>query len=441
MIKRYLLDLRQWKMSAWLAVVAVFAAVQRLALWLAVRPVIYDDTRSYRRLAQAIIDGHRLDGTRSPGFPYFLVWLGADERVYAVQLVLGFLTTLLFFYIGWKLGKQVWAGVAAALAHTLNLGQLLFESNLLAETLTTFLVAAGLAGGAYLLDKTGSGPGSGWKRTAIGLGIGIAGGLASLVRPQFVFVPFLVIFVLFFARRQWLVMAAIFLPAFLLNFAWMNYIHTEFGSWAMSSVDGYHLIQHTGKFFEYAPEEYAPIRDTFLQYRAVQIAKTGSSSNTIWEALPAMREASGLGFYPLSRKLKEISLILIREHPFLFAKSVLEAWAWFWSAPFYWAPESFGAAAGFMRGLVTGERFLLWVSNALFLLGSLALVFKRVRAAFKMPALGWLLWGTVLANSWLQALVEASENPRYSISTQSLVVFLVAWWMINLWNQRKSVFS
>ncbi len=462
------------RLRFWPGWVITIAILERLALWLIYSPVIFDDSNSYRRLAGQILGSAPFDGTRSPGYPIFLAWLGPDSTVYAVQLALGFATTLLFFYLGWLLTGSQKAATAAALIHTLNLGQLLFEANILAETLTTFLAMIAICGGAYLLKKETFAR----KEIIIALLIGISGGLATQVRPQFIFLPFLIAFVLILKKTQtlnhkgtqrftketlsssfvlspalaggarvvsfvvkafkalWATTLAIAIPALLINFLWVNYIHTQFGTWSMSSVDGYHIVQHTGKFFEYVPDEHAKIRDTFLKYRAIQIDKTGKASNTIWEAVPELKEVSGLGFYKLSNKIQEISRQLIFTHPHLYLASIFESWYWFWSAPFYWRPGAFGPVGDWLAQF---QRMILWACNAIFVAGTFMLIFQRIRKILAMPPALWLLLATVWVNSILQAIVQASENPRYSVSTQTLVVLVVVWWawhLIQKWRQR-----
>ena len=131
----------------WLVIVSVVALVERLLVILLYQPVAYSDTPSYRRLADTVLQGFTsYDGTRTPGYPVFLALVGNDQRVWLVQLLLGLIATLLLFYIGWKLTDKPWFGGLIALAHTLNLGQLFFESNLLTESLTTFLLIAIMAG-------------------------------------------------------------------------------------------------------------------------------------------------------------------------------------------------------------------------------------------------------------------------------------------------------
>ena len=70
--------------------VLVVGILLRLGLWLGYAPVEYSDTRSYRRLAEQILSGwQNYDGSRTPGYPALLALVGPDERVYALQLLLG----------------------------------------------------------------------------------------------------------------------------------------------------------------------------------------------------------------------------------------------------------------------------------------------------------------------------------------------------------------
>ncbi len=423
---------RDWSLRTWAGIVAGVAALQRAWLWFFYPPVTYSDSGAYRHLAEALLGLQRYDGTRTPGYPAFLALLGPDRRVYAMQLVLGFLITLLLFYLGWKVSGLAWFGGLVGLAHSLNLGQLFFEANLLTETLSTFFVIACLAGAVWILTAEASL----WKKIVLAALVGFSGGLGTLTRPQFIFLPFWIAFLLLISwhpapiRLRWGLVAAISLPAILIVASWVSFIHREFGVWGLSSINGYHLVQHTGAFFEYVPDQYAALRDTFLQYRAQQIAQTGSDINTIWVAIPAMKDASGLGFFELSRELSSISIQLILRHPLLYVKSALDGWWWFWRAPIYWSPEALSAPFNrIVIGLVALERGLLLAANLLFVLGSaLVLSLRRVRQSLKMDLSLWLVLGTVWLTSIVQTLPEHGENPRFSVPIQSLVVLVILWW-------------
>ncbi|MFA7407217.1 MAG: hypothetical protein WCY93_05190, partial [Anaerolineaceae bacterium] len=123
----------------WLAIVLLVAFGLRVWMFASYPSASYNDTASYRRSAEAVLGGFEVyDGTRTPGYPVWMALLGADRAVYASQLVMGMGITLAWFYIGYhSSGKPVFGGLAA-LAHTLNPGQLFFEANLITETLSTF---------------------------------------------------------------------------------------------------------------------------------------------------------------------------------------------------------------------------------------------------------------------------------------------------------------
>ena len=428
------------KTRTWLVIVAAVALSERALLYLLYRPAVYNDTASYRRLADAILKGWaHYDGTRTPGYPFLMALAGPDERVYAAQLALGLLTTLLFFYVGWRVSGRGWFGALTALTHTLNLQQLFFEANLITESLTTFFIAALLAVAAWLLF-------SGhkrhlWQIMLMALVGGIITGLATLTRPLFVFLPFWAAFFLLVSWRaaappkvRWGAALVIGLTGLVLIGAWVNFIHQRFGMWGLTNMTGFHLVQHTGLFFEYVPDEYAAIRDTFIQYREARLAETGEPGNAIWDAIPALEQVSGLGLIALSNLLTKISIQLILQHPGLYLRSVWEGWLWFWKAPVYWSPDAFTnpALRAALSGLVIVARGGMVVANAAFLLGSLALVSKKVRQILRMEAFLWFAASTVWLTSVIQTLLDHGDNPRFSVPTQSLVVFLVLWWSVQI---------
>jgi len=423
----------------WLGVVAAIAFIERGLLYWLYRPVIYNDTASYRRLADAICNSWKsYDGTRAPGFPILMALAGADEHVYAVQLVLGLLTSLLFFYIGWRVSGRGWFGALAALAHTLNMQQLLFEANLLTESLTTFFIAASLASAAWLFYSGRQR--SLWQLLLMAMACGLATGLATLTRPLFVFLPIWAVSFLFVFWRtyspkvRWSATLITALAGLTLIGGWVNFIHQRFGMWGLTNMTGFHLVQHTGLFFEYVPDEYATIRDTYIQYRQARIAATGEPGNAIWDAIPALEKVSGLSLIELSNLLAKLSIQLILQHPGLYLNSVWEGWLWYWKAPVYWVASGFAnpPLRLAMNSLVNLERGLMISANAVFLLGSLVLISKKVRRILKMDAFLWFSTSALWLTSLIQTLLDHGDNPRFSVPTQSLLMLLVLWWGVQL---------
>jgi hypothetical protein len=429
---------------AWLLGVALISVVQRVGLFFLYQPVQYGDTPSYRRLAESLLRGlEYYDGTRTPGYPYFLALVGSDERVWLVQMALGLATTFLFFYMGWQLSGRAWFGGVAALAHTLNLGQLFFEPNILSETLTTFLISLVFAGLLYWLNHTRA------RRIWLAFSLGLVSSLAVMVRPLFIYFPFWIL--LFVAveckdealagrfpfRLNWPAVGAFLLPVVLVVGGWVNFIHSKYGDWSLTTMTGYHLVQHTGVFFEYVPDEYAALRDTYIKYRDQQIAIRGNQANTIWDAIPEMQQVSGYNFYDLSRVLAKISVQLILDHPDLYLRNVIKGWWYFWRVPVYWSAEAFrtGFLATLTGPLVLGSRLALIAFNLLFLVTSLAaLLWRRMRDWYTLAPAMWCLAGSIWVASILQTLVDHGDNPRFLVPMQSLVVLWVLWFVFQTVN-------
>lgn len=432
----------------WLLIVAGIAMIQRLIMWRLYPVITLGDTGSYRRSAQAILGSWaRYDGTRTPGYPAFMALTGPDSHVYLAQLALGLATTLLFFYIGWRITGRAWFGALIALLHTLDAGQFFFEANLMTETLATFWLALAWAGMAFLFAEQAHGRRGLWIVFGAALLSGLASALAALTRPLFIFLPFwIAFFLLIFWRGVDLptrLIAAVtaLVPALILVGLWVNFLHSHFHVWSMSAMQGFHLIQHTGGFFEYVPDQYAPVRDTYLKYRAAHIAKYGTQVNTIWDAIPELEKVSGESFYGLSRLIQKISIQLIIAHPLLYLRNVLLGWLWFWKVPVYWSPGAVAnpAVLAALRGLILFERALLFGANVLFIAGSLgAAIFKRLRQDLKMTPYIWFIVSAVWVASLLQTLLDHGDNPRFSVPTQTLVVFVVLYWLVNFSTARRA---
>jgi 4-amino-4-deoxy-L-arabinose transferase-like glycosyltransferase len=425
----------------WFWVVLAVAGIQRLLLWLFYPVVSLNDTGSYRRSAEAILGGwEQYDGTRTPGYPAFMALAGSDERVYTAQLLLGFITTLLFFYIGWKLTGRGWFGALAALLHTFNAQQILFEADLMTETLATFWIALTFAGMTYLLEDQPDGEKrKTWQLIFASALTGLAAGLALITRPLYIYLPFWMAFFLLVGWRsrkwslRWAAAFVALLPGLVIAGWWVNFIHDRFNMWSLSAMTGYHLIQHTGVFFEYVPDDYAALRDTYLSFRDARIAEYGTQTNTIWDAIPEMQKATGESFYGLSRLIQKISIQLILEHPLLYARNVALGWSWFWKVPVYWSAASIEnpVLVTLARGLILIERGLLFGINMIFIFGSITLVVvKKFRQMVKVKPFIWFSIGAVWIASILQSMLDHGDNPRFLIPMQSLVVLIVLWWLV-----------
>ncbi len=448
----------------WLAIVGIAALLTRLAMLIFYQVVSFSDTASYRRLADAVLLSFaNYDGTRTPGYPVFMALAGSDQHIWLAQLLLGFVATLLLFYTGWKLTDKAWFGGLVALIHTLNLGQLFFESDLLTESLTTFLMILSMALVLAWIKYPA------YRRWWLAFLIGLASSATLLVRPLYIYLPFYLLIILWIAPRfipsadqsanqpatgtyhrpkHFITGMVLFIPVVLLLGGWLYYMHKNFNQWSLTTMTGYHLVQHTGSFFEYVPDEYASIRDIYIKYRDAHIAEYGTQTNTIWEAIPEMSQVSGYSFYALSKVLTRISIQLILHHPFLYLQNVVSGWWMFWRAPVYWSAEALRvpAATGVMKLAILLERGLIFIANLAFIVLSVAFVVIEALAVFRRRASPfnikqtqpllyvflWMLLGNIWIASILQTLLDHGDNPRFLVPLQSLVILWVAAFLLQL---------
>ncbi len=450
-------------LKTWALLVAILALLVRLGILFLYQPVSYSDTPSYRRLAGAVLRGFaRYDGTRTPGYPVFLALVGTDQHAWWAQLALGFITTLLLFYLAWKVTGKPWFGGLVGLAHSLNLGQLFFESNLLTESLTTFLLVLSMVGVLLWFTQPK------YQKPWLALLVGLFSTFSLLVRPLFIYLPFLLLIAMGWSARHaeqpsppstspalepgaptqrkpfrlWPSMLAGLFPVLLLLGGWVSFIHARFGDWSLTTMTGYHLMQHTGSFFEYVPDEYAALRDTYIRYRDAHIAAYGTQTNTIWEAIPELSKVSGYNFYDLSRLLARLSIQLILHHPWLFIKNAVSGWWMFWRTSVYWSPEalhSLWLAPGITL-LISLQRLILFAVNLVFILSSALLSLDWLLSALRHRSANkwlhfattqqrdffWLVAAVIWAASILQTLLDHGDNPRFLVPLQSLVLLWVA---------------
>jgi hypothetical protein len=399
----------------WLAGLAAFGALQRLALWLVYSPVSYGDTPTYLRLADALgregLAGY--DATRVPGYPLLMLLLdGQADRIWAAQMLLGWGISLLLFWIGWKASVEPRVGFAIGMLYNLIPGLFLFEANLLSETLTMFTVVASLAlwvtlrGDPERRDSLQSS----WLLLLL---LGLLAGAAGLVRTLFyVLAPLLALLLLREGAELRVRVARVALfsigPLLLLG-GWIGFVATQYGMLAPTTMGG-------GEYFELLPDEHAVIRDTYLKYRDERIAERGAQTNAIWDAIPELTEATGLSFFGLSEEMQRLSLELIRNHPDRYFRNVVEGWINFWKAPTIWDPGSMSSQQ--LANLVS-----TWALAGRAAL--LAAVSKRFRSRIGLNSVFLATAGLVWIASIVQTLVDHGDNPRFLVPLQIVVITVV----------------
>jgi hypothetical protein len=415
----------------WLASVIVLSLFVRAALWFTYEPVEYSDSGAYFRLATALQDytlsGY--DGSRVPGYPLLINLLGSDPgAIWFVQMFFGVLTASLLFWIAWRTTSSVRIGSIVGGLQAVFPASVLFEANMLTETLTLTLITLTIA----LFLAYNRAEASYWK-FALACLLGLSASVVGMVRPIFFPLTFWILpFVWFVSDAGWkprlinVIIYALF--PLILQGGWLYYMKTHYRVISPTAIGGYSMVQHSGEFFESLPDEHAAVRDVYIEYRDEQIEARGSQNNAIWQAVPALTESTGLNFYELSRRLSRLSWKLIREHPVGYAVNVIEGWIWFWKAPVYWRADliSNSAVRSAIQIWVLLGRWMAVMANLAFLLiGSALVISQKVREWVKIDPMLVLVGGFIGWTSILQSLFEHGDNPRFLVPLQMFVIYFV----------------
>ncbi len=415
----------------WPGSLLLLGVLERAWLWFSYESISYGDTGSYMHLGEALkyLSFSGYDGTRVPGYPAFLALLDLQpDRVWFVQMLLGLVISVLLYWITWRTTESMALGFVVGALYNLIPGQFLFEANLLTETLTTFFVVLSL----YLFVCFTRVRSPAWGYGLVML-LGVVASMVGLVRPLFFpltvwFLPFVWLATKGDWKQKALFTALYSIGPLILQGGWLVYMGEHWNVYSPTTMAGYSMVQHTGGYFEYLPDEYASIRDTYIRFRDAQIAARGVQTNAIWEAIPEISKASGLGFYELAREMQRLSWWLIRHHPDLYLKNVIEGWISFWKAPVYWRPEAVQSvfAGGILSGMAIVGRGISLLANFLFLvMSALVAASAKWRRRLKFDLISMSVGGMIWMISILQTLLDHGDNPRFLVPLQVLVICLV----------------
>jgi 4-amino-4-deoxy-L-arabinose transferase-like glycosyltransferase len=413
----------------WYLLMLLSACALRAGLWFVYSPKHTSDLQGYLDVTQMILrmDFSHNGGARPPAYPLLLALSGPNEYVtWIYQMGLGLLISTMLFLFSWKLIRSAPWAFFIALLYSLNVAQLFFEATMLAETLSTFLLLLTLGLAARVRPSVRK---NGWYT----VGLGTVIGLAVLTRPMYIYFSPLFLAYLYWQwrgeilRRRIFILAACLLPTLILVLGWSAVNWATTGYFGPTTLTGYYLMNHTGNFVEYAPEEYAVVRDIYLKHRAEQIATTGNQAMTVWRSFNDMTNATGLSYAGLSQLLTKMSITLIVEHPLLYLQSAADSWLIFWKVSNFWDPELIKPAwlVPPLNAIWWAERYALVAINILFILMGLGWFYRWIRRRItpeETPL--FLIWILVMTGSFFQALLERGDNARYAVSFEVVILWV-----------------
>ena len=293
---------------------------------------------------------------------------------------------------------------------------------MLPETLCAFLLIAVYACMVWLVVKHERGRANVWFA---GVTMGLCTGLLCVTRPQYLFVPLVVVaFSVWRFRREVMPIAMVTLLAIGPVLAWSVFNYARLGYFGPTTQAGFSLTNHTGAYIEDAASRYPAIVSI---YRAERDRRGGNQVNVIWTVQDDLVRATGLSYPQLSRDLTSMSLYLIRTHPFRYATQVFGSAVGFWKGTGLSDAPLGAGSPGLRHSLWVAAKGMVVLVNGVFLLCVAMFCIPRERRRLGSRDIQ-LAWGfgalLVMLSCLVQAFTENGDSPRFGMPIGAIVAAL-----------------
>lgn len=386
---------------------------------------IFSDSTGYLELSNLIssIDLEGYNGKRSPGYPLLISLAFGNLYILVLyQFILGSITTLFWYktLLNLDFGKKASFLISLFLMSFIHI--LFYETAVLVETLTLFLIS-----GIVLIISSGYLKYSSFKWDVI---LGLLMGFLVLVKPFYAYLPFLIygifLFKNFSLKNILNKKLILFLFPLLVYFGWSYVNKLNTGHFVSTTFFGLNTAQNCVYFAEKGPEKYNWIIEPYVEYRELSIKEDKTVAMSIWYAYnQGAFDKYNLEFADFSRELGEFAKLTIQANPVDYLKQVVfKSWIDFWKPAIYWNYDSFNFNVANKIFLLIWyfQKTLLYLFAILFIIISPYLLLKWVIKK-ESSFIGFLTL-FVLVPSVLQAITTYGTNSRFSFPFE-FIMFLV----------------
>ena len=415
----------------------VLGALARFPSMIVLRrvPIIVYFDASYLDTAQDILRLHfRALGDRAPVYPLLVAFCGLHTHLlWFAQSVLGIAASLMIFDMVLRRTHNSLYSLLAGLICSLTPEVLTYESSLMTESLTNFLLVTSL----WLISRYEA---EGESRIRYPLAVGIIAALASLTRPLLICTA--PVYFCYFVpvwppgkilRREALKRALSFaLPAVVLIGGWCGFNYLNAGYFSPTTRAGGNLMDQVDPYVELAPQRFAMLRDTWLESRRLTRGNVNESATLVFGAAVAeLEKRTGKTEIQISRELASLAFYLQIHHPLLCLRRAEQSWMQFWAEPtldeLEW-PQGNQVTWGEL--LMTLVNFLIREAEAAFLIVALlsfpcGLLRRKVFTKLENLIFALALWVSIFA-----AFTEYGENRRFCAPFYMLIVYTL---MVRFW--------
>jgi hypothetical protein len=405
-----------------IATAAGIAIVIRAALIISYSPLLSSDSGDYlglaRRIAAWNFDGWQ--ARRTPTYPLLLLAVHySPSAIWIVQAVLGVVSTMMVYLVIRSLGAGSAAALAGAIVYGASLEVVAVERVVLTEAVTSFLMLSaalicvrmirsgsgrtprGLLAEAaivlLLLCLTRPDASAAAVVLAVATAVALASGTYSRRRPAK-------------ARRVALTSAILIGPAVAGLVAWASFNAATAGTFTVSSVIGYNMIDHVGS---YVVPEPGPDEAITAAY-AYQYRRSRGAGFPSYAALPEIERHTGLDPAKLSGRYLRIALQIAITHPVAYINSSMKQFAHAFRQPNYADSFSSGPFGAITRLVWSVERVLQLLISSFFLVLCVVGAFLSVRRSRRLDAATVILAATALIGTFMAAFVGYTDPGRYA---------------------------
>lgn len=383
---------------------------------------------SYLQTAQNILqlNFHALGG-RTPIYPLLLALCGLNPRaIWIAQSIFGIAASVMIFDMAFRRTRHGLFSLLVGLACSLAPEVLIYESSIMTEALTNFL----LVGSLWLVDRFDN---KGKSHVLYPLGTGLVVALTCLTRPLMLcLVPVYFCFLVplwppaeILQRKAMTRSLTFAFPVIVMIFGWCGLVYFNTGSFTPTTLAGHNLMDQVDPYVDLAPEKYAVLRDAWVKYRLYNRHFPNKNANPVFdEAVPEVQRRTGKTKAQVSHEYQSLAVYLATHHPLLYFRRAEQGWIQFWAEPTLdeteW-PEITAVSPG--EFLMTMTSFLVREVEAAFLilaLLSISFALARLKAFTKLESLTFVivLWVSVFA-----ALTEFGENRRFCVPFDMLILY------------------
>lgn len=382
----------------------------------------YPDSTGYIYLAKKLLklslDGY--NGQRTPGYPLLLAISSNNFMiVILLQNVCGIITSIFLFKLLLLLNFGKRNSLILTLISVAYLPIIFFEYCILSESLTLLVVTQLF----YFLFKIIY---SDCLKKNNYIFLILLSSFLVLIKPFYIFVPFVVLFILFLCSqgRQFIFLKVliIVIPSLVLT-GWCSLNYANTGYFTPTTFYGFNIAQNCVSFAEKTSPEYKDIGDIYAKYRKWNEKMGQNTAMSVWQAYNELRGSTKLSFVDLSNLLYDYSKITIKENPSEYLKQVSISWSDFWKTSLYWQYDNFAIkhVNSVFKVICYAERILLQIIKIIFILFIPYNLYKRkLEDGCISPS--FIISIVILLASLLQAFASYGTNSRFSFPFETLMV-------------------